>query len=146
MTRSINYTPYIIIVVFVLFGAFIGNFVYQSTLHDTHLVTEDYYQDEVNFQQRINESQNALEIDQNFSFHTSDGILTVNFPERWEKIQGKAHLYNARDSKQDVQLPFVTASNVLKLKTDELGKGFWTLKLSFTYNETPYYIERKVYL
>lgn len=139
-----NIIPYLIIGVFVLFGAFIGQFVYRSMQNDTSLVAEDYYQKEIDFQDRLNKENSTVSIRNDIHVSYVKEELEITFPSEWKAVLGTAHLYNMSDEKQDLKLPFTTTSNTLKLKLRDIKSGNWTLKLDFSNENTAYYFEQKL--
>ena len=135
---------YAIIVVFVLFAVFIGQFVYRSVQNPTNLVAENYYQQEIDFQTKIDKSSNALAIKDQMTFAITDELVTVDFPTDWETVKGTLHLYNPMNEKLDVSMPFTTQSNVLKMKLKDLQAGKWVVKLDFDYGNKGYFLEENV--
>lgn len=141
--KKLDIWPYAIIIVLVLFMSYIVQFVYRSTLYPTDLVTEDYYQQEMTFQAKIEKSSNALSIKDQMSFEIQDGLIAVAFPKEWKKISGTLSLYNPMNKKLDVSMPFTTQDNVLKMKLKDLQVGKWIIKLDFDYNGKGYFVEEK---
>lgn len=136
--------PYLIIAVFVLFAIFIGQFVYRSTLIKQNLVTKDYYKQELDFQKRMQFEQNTQSIKKDIDIACDLNTLNITFPQNWKNVSGNVHLYNIADKDLDIQLPFTTANNNLKLSLRDFSKGNWTLKLKFNHAKTDYYLEEKL--
>ena len=136
--------PYAIIMVFVCFALFIGQFVYRSMQNPTNLVSEDYYQQEIDFQSKLDKSSNALAIKDQMSFAITNNLVKVIFPTGWKKVNGTLQLYNPINENLDVSAPFSTQNNVLNMKLKDLQIGNWTVKLDFAYEGKAYFIEEKI--
>jgi nitrogen fixation protein FixH len=139
-----NIIPYIIVVVFVCFGIFIGQFVYRSGGVNNNLVSKDYYQKEIQFENRLQKQRNTVAIQKELSVAYKNQNLEINFPKDWTKASGEIHLYNMSDDKLDVKLPFEVESNHLTYSLKDLKPGNWTVKLDFTDGTTEYYLEQKL--
>ena len=142
--KNAGFWPYAIILVFVFFAIFIGQFVYRSMQNPTNLVAEDYYQQEINYQSKIDKSSNALAIKSQMEFDITDDLVKVNFPMAWTNVKGTLHLYNPINEQLDVSAPFSTPSNVLQMKLKDLQIGNWTVKLEFDYEGKAYFVEEKI--
>ena len=138
-----------IAIVYIGFVIFMLGLVYMCLQQkDIFLVTEDYYKQELAFQDKIDAVQNANALSTPVAvLQTSDGIA-INFPEECKGASGNAILYRPSDAGQDIRLPFkLSASSTLPIATANLAKGSWTLKLDWKDEANKqYYLEQKLTL
>lgn len=78
---SAKVIPYTIVAVFVSFAAYIGHFVYRSTQANINLVSEDYYQKEIAFQETYDARVSSVEANKSVKVIPEDGHLKVEFSE-----------------------------------------------------------------
>ena len=82
-----------IIIAITSFVIFILSFVYKVTFlpeYDHHLVSEDYYKDELNYQQEIDKQNKGIELKENVILVKTSKWLSINFPSEFDptKITG----------------------------------------------------------
>ena len=78
-----------ITLVFILFAGYILYFVYQSFQTNVDLVAEDYYAKEVAFQDRINQTANAVPFKDVIEVRVDEQGLILQFPEEIEVKESK---------------------------------------------------------
>lgn len=139
-----------IIVAFVLFVAFMGILVYRSLNQEFHLVAEDYYEQEIAYQERIDEMENALELDElpAVEYQRSNGIAVLRFPESIlsDPIKGKINFYRPSDATLDVVIEIDLDENgVQYIDLKPLKAGNWKVGLAWTSSDTDYYHEIRLF-
>ena len=82
-----------IIISFVLFGAFILYMVVQAFMMDFDLVSENYYQDELAFQDRIDEKANLLKSGDQVAINQSGEKVVFAFPDTFKGAEGMIYFY-----------------------------------------------------
>lgn len=146
-TTKTPLAPYLIIGTLALFMAYIIQFVVRSMQTDTHLVSENYYQQEVDYQTHIDKQKQSITIQQNTRFDQKEDGLVMRLPNEINRAKGTIYLYNSIDATLDVNLPFEFSENhPLHISTTTLNKGVWKLKVDFKSHEKDYYIEKIVVL
>lgn len=113
-----------IIITFILFFIVMGNLVYRSATEDHQLVAPDYYQQEVAFQDVIDQKQKAKELGVSWKEH--NGTLCLLNPTA-DLLEGKVMLYRASNKDWDRVFTYAKDKNCL-LETD-FQTGKW--KVSF---------------
>lgn len=140
-----NWWPYSIIAVLVLFGAFIGQFVYQSTQHDVNLVSENYYEREVAYQDQIDLEQNTLPFNDKFILNVSEGSIHIQCPSELPVESGKVILLRPASAKEDQTIKISkNETNSYKVKTSALSKGLWIVEIHFNAGGEDYFYEESV--
>lgn len=145
MKKSI--IPYIIIAVFVAFGAFIISIVVKSMQHDVNLVTKDYYAQELAYETQIQKENrsNQYKDQVSISHLESEKIMRIQLPKELQKLEGKLLLYRPSSSKMDVNVPLqMNQHNEQYIKTENLAKGVWVVKVYVNANNESYYFEKEI--
>ena len=97
--------------------------------YDHDLVTEDYYKQELEFQDDIDKENNSKDLASNITWKkTSDGILIV-FPEtlKIEDITGKVFLYRPSNKQFDFDTAISLSNHNLLIPDKRLLDGRWNI-------------------
>jgi hypothetical protein len=107
------------------------------------LVTENYYEAEINYQDRIDEESSALRLDRTvITYNSLDKNLLLDLP---SGTNGKIQLFRPSDSNLDREfLVNVIDSNRTSVSLLELEPGYWKVQLSWTEGGKNYYEEKKI--
>lgn len=134
--------------VYLAFVAAILFMVVKSFGHDFDLVTEDYYAEELQFQNRIDAEKNALPYVDSVVIDVAENAVQLQFPASLIDMQsGKAYFYKASDADQDLHLALKPdASGKVQYGKENFAKGFYTLKLSWVKSGKEYFMQRNIYL
>lgn len=131
------------------FIIFILSFVFKATFlpeYDHHLVSDDYYKDEMNYQQEIDKLNKAAALNEDVSLtKVAEGLL-IKFPAEFdaEKITGTISFQRPSNEKIDFQLPIkLTTTNYL-ISDDNLVQGIWNVKIEWTFNSNTYLFKEKL--
>lgn len=138
-----------IIIAIAAFVVFILSFVYKVTFipqYDHHLVSDDYYKDELNYQQEIDKLNNAAELKGNITLKNQVSGLLISFPLEFEasQIKGTIAFLRLSDEKLDFQLPIKLKTNELLIKDENLVDGRWDVKIEWTVNNNTYLFKEKI--
>lgn len=138
-----------IIAAFTLFAAYILFLVFSCIDQDVNLVAEDYYAQEVAFQDRINNTENALSIKDEISVKHEGSQVVISFPEtlKGQITSGKAHFFRPSSEAHDVVLPIsLDANSQMRLNASSLKTGRYELKLSWESNGKGYFVQKDLFL
>lgn len=107
------------------------------------LVTENYYEAEINYQDRIDQESSALRLDRKVIIYRTTGKnLELDLP---AGVTGKLKLFRPSDSKLDQEiLVDVTESGSTIVSLGDLKPGYWKIQLSWTEEGKNYYEEKKI--
>ena len=141
--------PYAIIAAFVLFIGYIGFLVKGTMSSSEDLVSKDYYQKEIAFQQHINSVNRTAQLSEavgiNYDAAAAQILVSVPAEIAGTDVQGTVQFFRPSDLTLDFQLPLqLDAQNQQQFSTTKLAKGFWKVRLSFTSNGQDYYKEQKL--
>ncbi len=138
-----------IVIVYVGFIAMIAFMIIRTMGEKVELVSTDYYQQELRFQQQIDKS-NAVKELGTVPVITADAEnIEILFPDTLmqHELTGKIRLYRPSDASKDVELELGPDANGRQLvPTDELLTGLYDIKLSWTSGGQEFYYERSIYL
>lgn len=140
-----------IIIAMTAFVIFILSFVYKVTFlsgYDHHLVSEDYYKDELHYQQEINKENKGVALKENIKIEKDNSGLIIVFPSEFEpsQISGTISFMRMSNEKNDFTLPIELTSREVVIKDENLVKGRWDVKIDWVVNKTDYlYKEKLVY-
>lgn len=126
-----------IVLAFVAFISFILFFVVRMSMDnraDHDLVTEEYYKQELAYQDEIDAQNNAKKLEKIQLKRTEEGLLVV-FPETidYKKIKGKVSLYRPSNKHLDFDLDLRLSNTSLLIPDTRLLGGRWDLKIMWEY-------------
>lgn len=139
-----------IVIAMALFMIFILQYVYRTITmdeYDHHLVSEDYYKDELFYQKEIDKIKNANELPQNLKVENTTEGLTLIFPESMEptSISGKVYLQRPSDERIDFEKELNLTENKLVIKDERLVRGKWNVKVDWKYNKEEYMLKESIF-
>lgn len=117
-----------------------------DTKFDHDLVTEEYYQRELHYQDEIDAEINAFSLEENISDRRVKDGWIVEFPKNLElsKITGDLHFYRPSDEQQDFNIPLELTSYQILVKGEQLKKGRWNINIHWSYEGTPYLYKNEI--
>jgi nitrogen fixation protein FixH len=147
MTTQRNLWPYAIIATFVLFASYIGFMVQRALRTDVELVSPNYYQQELAYQQRMESVARtvALPAPVQITYEAAARRLTLELPTTLAAagVRGQVRFFRPSNQKLDFTLPFAPTGQPARqlLSTAHLQPGHWRLRLDFTVGGQAYFIE-----
>ena len=139
-----------IVIAFVAFISFILFFVINMSTnkkYDHDLVTEDYYAQELEYQNDINKENNAKNLNTNISYKKTEKGLFILFPETMtlSKITGKVILYRPSNKQFDFEIALTSLSNhKLLIPDNRLLSGRWNIKVDWEYKDESYMYKKEI--
>jgi len=132
---------------FTIFAAMMIFMVVKSFRENIDLVTNDYYQEELDFQNHIEKKKNAVKLGNPFSaFLIPDGI-NILFNEDYNPLNltGQIHLYRPSDAAFDKKYPILlSAKNNQIIPLSDFLSGRYLIKISFQFLGEDCYQELEV--
>jgi hypothetical protein len=136
-----------LILVFVVFAAFMGYLVYRASGTHFDLVSKEYYKDELRYQDKIDGFRNAAALDAVQLRVDSAGILQIRFPEQMKgkPVQGSLWLYCKMDAGKDVHIPLAEDTTALRVfNVSGRPSGKYLAKLHWEVLSVPYEFEQEI--
>jgi len=142
-----------IVIAMVLFMAFILQFVYRASMvaENKHsLVSEDYYKDEIHYQEEIDKVNKGNALKENISVIQNESGLLIRFPKEFEASSLSGTVYFQRLSNEKLDFSKDIKDNLsdhtIYISDEQLVDGKWELKIdwkvkdeSYMYKETLFY-------
>jgi len=132
----------IVISVFTIAGL---SFIYYAFHQDVNLVKDNYYQDEIKYQDRIEEIKRTAKLSDKLEIKVSGSNILFNFPQNVnkDKIKGNILLYRPSDRKHDIFFPIELDSLSEQIKsTEKLVSGMWKAQVKWEIDTLSYYTEK----
>ncbi len=138
-----------IVVTIIAFIAFIMYFVITMSTDNTYshdLVTDKYYQAELNYQQEIDAEKNANRLTEKVTIEKNSKGLKINFPENFipKNIKGKVFLYRPSNKQLDFEIPISISKTYLLVPEQRLVDGRWNMKIFWKHKNTNYLIKKEL--
>lgn len=134
---------------FTVFAAGMMFLVWMCVQQPQDLVSADYYNKEIAFQQQIDNASNAhaLSSPVEFSYNEVDQTVVVSFPPEFndQSISGTLHFFKPDNAALDFQIPVHPDSTLTQLvPVADLKKGLWHIKGDWQSGNKSYYREGSI--
>ena len=138
-----------IVLAFIAFIAFIMYFVISmmtNKKYDHELVTENYYQKELIFQQSIDKENNARSLNEQVTWKKTPEGMLITFPQSLniEDIKGKVFLYRPSNKHLDFEMPITLSNHTLLIPDNRLLDGRWNLSVEWEYDNVEYLFKEDI--
>ena len=139
-----------IVIAMISFMVFILTFVYRSVVMDEYqheLVSEDYYRDELHYQEEIDKLKNAsnLEVDVQLTRDT-EGI-TLHFPKSLQpdKITGTISLQRPSDKRLDLSMSIELSGHDFQIPDRDLASGKYIVVVDWKHEDSEYMFKDEIF-
>lgn len=146
--NSRNPWPIAIIAFFIVFATFLATFVVWALGQRQDLVTENYYEQEIRFQEQL---------DRLHRTQTQSGQTTVTFdvvknrivinlpPAQAAAARGTIQFYRPSNAKLDHEIPLaVNADGVQTLDAQAMAAGLWKIRIHWSVKGQEYFFDQAV--
>lgn len=132
-----------VVIAMILFMAFILSFVYKSVVmkeYQHELMSEDYYRDELHYQEEIDKINNASELEENVKIIRSENGILIEFPKGLDsdQITGKISLLRPSNKKLDLIVDIALKSSKQLIQEDQLVSGKYLVIIDWKNGEDEY--------
>ena len=129
--------------------AFVGGIlfmVFKASQEKYDLVTPNYYEAELKYQEVIDQRENTEKLSAQPKISHSVNTLSIQLPLEFlnAQVKGDVHLYRASDAGMDIRKSFETQQAFIRLPLGKDLSGNYDLKLSWQANGKFYYQEQKI--
>lgn len=131
------------------FVLFMLGMVFKASTFDHQLVTEDYYEQELGFQDVIEKKRNAEGLKEPLQVEILNNAVVMHLPNEMdgEKIDGEYYFFFAADEHEDQRIAMATEADLEQhISTTDWRTGLYTLKADWQAGGTQYYVERNVFI
>lgn len=139
-----------VVIAMISFIVFILTFVYRSVVVDEYqheLVSEDYYKDELLYQEEIDKMTKARELGVDLSIaRTADGLV-LTFPAEFDAkdISGTIRLQRPSNKKLDYELEIDLVDNVLLIPDEHLVSGKYQVIVDWKHDSSEYLFKEVIF-
>lgn len=133
-----------IVVAFILFAAFIGYMVVKAFQQDIDLVAEDYYAQEINYQQKLNKLSNTAEAGKSVAVKQKGGEVLLTFPDN--EATGSIHFYHPSRKIFDRTFDISLTDRLQKIDRSELVAGSYRVNITWKTGDEDYYQQSSIYI
>lgn len=136
-----------IVVAFVLFAGFIATLVTVCVRQDIPLVTKEYYNEELRYQEQIDRRQNTEALTDKPAISVTGNQLVVDYILLPGIERGELRLFRPSDPGLDENFKIAsTSSTVQSFSITNPGRGLYRAQLTWTENGKEYYLEKVIVL
>lgn len=123
--------------------------VYKSSQVHFDMVEQDYYSQEVKFDQKKAARQNLAALSSDITIRQQDDYLVIQFPQECiaQELEGSLVLYRPSDQARDITLPLMIDQNgILLVEDNKLVSGKYILKGDWTMNDQDFNVEKSFFV
>jgi len=128
----------------VLYSGFVALVMCMVTLsmrQKTDLVSKDYYKQELEYQQRVDQSRRAAMPGKQVQWEIGEDKLALQFP-RGGIIKGSAYFYRPSDASKDRTVTFsADTAGLFSIPLASIGTGMYKLQVKWEYKGETYFRE-----
>lgn len=137
---------YRILTIYILFIAGILFLVFKASSQNQDLVATDYYEQELKYQERIDENARANALSSTIDVKVCEQALLIKFPAELKGVEVNANilLYCSADKKKDWERAVTTTSAAISLPLGSSRQGVYEAKITWTANNIRYYSQQKL--
>ena len=137
-----------ILIFYLAFVAGITFLVIKSMYQEQELVTPDYYEQELQYQQRIDQKGRADALNNHPILLKQSKGIKIEFPSNWDSnyIKGDVWIYCTNDQKKDLKQSFKLNSGERIVTLNYTTHGVRLVKISWEIAGIKYYTEEKINL
>lgn len=135
---AVFYSLFVLTFVFILFYSF-GQ--------DNSLVVEDYYQQDITYQDRMDKRDNYQNLEKkvSYKYDPTGATITLSFPGEMSSIDGTVQFYRPSSARQDYTVQLRTDSlNQQIIPVNRLIAGRWKMNLEWASKGQSYFLEEQL--
>ena len=129
------------------FAGFIIYFVTRSVYEKIDLVTPDYYEQELKFQDKIESTNRNNSLTEPLAFELEASSITIKYPAdlKGKKISGNILVFRPSDKVFDKTIAIMPENDGMqRVSTIGFAKGMYRVKIEFEAEGKKYYSEKQI--
>ncbi len=138
-----------IAIVYLLFVLSMILFVIKASRQTNDLVTENYYDDAVHYQDKIDAKNNSERFNSDFkaSYSKVENRVLISVSNSTGSLSGKLNFYKPDDAQKDFEVDLKTdTAGRQQVAANKMSKGLWHVKAAWQINGTKYYSESNLFI
>ena len=112
------------------------------------LVSKDYYEQELNYQEKIDKTRRTMELSEQLKWQINKGTLFLKFPKQFknQNVSGTVYFFRPSDETMDTRINFIVSDTSLStnIQTDKIKPGLYKMQIDWKGNNQDYYNESVV--
>lgn len=132
-----------ITIVIILFMGFILMMVFKASQTDADLNAENYYEQEITYQDRIDAIANATPFEDQVEIVQKEEHIQVSYPAHIVD-QGTIQFFKPDDASLDIEVPMDASESMVTVDGSMVVPGRYDVKLSWSFEGEQYYLERAI--
>lgn len=109
------------------------------------LVTSDYYEQELKYQEKIDKTKRTLELSESLTWNLSTDGLFLKFPKQFKNqvVKGTVYFFRPSDESMDTRVKFVVndTSGTVVVPTNKLRPGVYKMQIDWDGKNESYFNE-----
>ena len=126
------------------FVVFMIGMVIMSFRQDFDLVADDYYEQEIAYQGRIDQLTNAKDDQQKVKVSNADGMIKLSFASPAEEV--KVHFFRPSDDTMDLKVEEASVESELSVPVGKFSKGKYLVNVQWNNNGKTYFQEEDLFV
>lgn len=126
---------------YITFVLLVLTMVYFAFGEKYELVTEDYYKQEIEFQNKIDKSTNAFALEDKLKIGVKNGNLILNFPDSKSPTTGLIHFFRPSDKNADFNAKIDLVQGIQEINLNKFLKGKYLVKTEWQNEGKEYFQE-----
>jgi hypothetical protein len=120
---------------------------YKASQQKFDLVTPNYYESELKFQNVIDDKQRVADLSAQPEIKHSVNKVSIQLPDEFlnKNVKGELYLYRPSDASKDVRKSFSTDKSFIEIALDESLSGAYEVKLSWQADGKTFYNEQRIF-
>ena len=121
--------------------------VYKANSESFDLVTENYYEAELKYQDVIDQKSNVSDLSAPPKITHSISTVNIELPREFanKTVEGEVYLYRASDATKDIRKSFTTQDGFYQLELGKELSGSYDIKLSWKTGGKQFLQEKKIF-
>ena len=135
---------YKITILYVGFVLMMLTLVFMSVNEGVTLVTDNYYEKDLKYNDHILKLENSKLLDEDVSVKYSaiNQTVTVYFPKQFGQLSGQIQFFRPSDDREDFVVDIANSDhNTLEVNSKDMVNGLWKMKIDWQGDGTKFYKE-----
>ena len=138
---------YKIFIAYTAFASGILFLAFKASQQSFDLVTENYYDAELKYQEVIDQKSNVTFLSEKPKVSHTVNTISIQLPKEFigKDVQGEIYLYRPSDASKDIRQNFATTESFYQLNLGKELSGAYELKLSWQANGKRFFQESRIF-
>ena len=128
---------------YISFVTFIIVMVVMAFSENYELVTENYYEEELSYQEKIDKTSNADNLLEKLQISIKEEYLIIRFPSS-DLTEGMITFFRPSDEARDFEIDIEVENSIQKIPLKQFIKGKYLVKIDWTSNAEAYFQEKTI--